>query len=140
MATNDSIVMSWINQSSVTLAFFLPEAAKHGTNPAATPAFMAPGGQPGNTSSVEAAPSDPVFGPGPEGSFQWQVGTSGQIIQVNYDHPFGSGTTTVMVSCPPNFLVAGCGQGPAQAIFLDGNCLSLQSQEATVQFEITEGS
>lgn len=139
MANDNSIVMSWINQSSVTLSFFLPQAPQHGTDPAATPAFMAPGGSE-NTSSVEAAPSDPVFGPGPEGSYQWQVGTSGQIIQVNYNHPFGSGTTTVMVSCPPGFLVAGCGQGPAQAIFLDGNCLSLQSQEATVQFEITQGS
>ncbi len=139
MATNSCIVMNWINLTNTPMTFFQPRPQTHGTNPTATPGFM-DAGPSGNTSSVQADPSDLVFGPGPEGIYQWLIGETMQLIQVIYNHPFGTGKTTVTITCPDGYLVAACGEGPATSLNLGATCVSLQSQIATVQIQITQSS
>lgn len=138
MASAKSIVMNWTNQTNTVLNFLVPQPPTHGNSPLATPSVVdPPGGSVGNTSAVEATPFDPLFGPGPEGFYQWKLGESENTVGVSYNHPFGTSTTTVQVSCPDGVLVAGCGQGPAQSISLGTNCSSLQSTDATVDLVLT---
>lgn len=125
------IYMGWVNNTPSSLTFVSTGEPEHGTNPGASPTTMSAVGTAGNTSTVTASSNSNITGPGPQGTYQWQIVGSNptQFFDASYNHPFGSGTTWVTVSCPAGYVASGCGQGPAQTINLNSNCASLQNHE-----------
>lgn len=134
-----TIHMTFVNDTTHQMSFNAPGSPQHGTQPAVSANPMQPVGVLGNISTVSASSNSPASGPGPEGTFQWAiVGTNPTaFINVSYNHPFGSGTTTVTVSCPTGFTAACGSQGPAQTINLNQNTPSLQNHDsATCQITL----
>lgn len=140
--SNANLYMNWINDTSKSLEFKTSGNPEHGKLITPDPSTMAPVGQQGNTTQVFATSNSSLTGPGPEGTYQWEiVGSNPTVfIDVSYNHPFGSGTTTVSVTCPAGYQVEGCDQGPAQSINLNQNCSSLQDHDnSQCTLTVTEG-
>jgi hypothetical protein len=125
------ITMAWLNDSTSSLTYQAQGNPENGYIVAPTPTTMSPVGNAGNTATVSAGSNSSLYGPGPEGTYQWQiVGTNPtQYVSVSYNHPFGNDTTTVTVTCPAGYLAQGGGQGPAQTLALNQNCSSLQDHD-----------
>lgn len=80
MAIGITLNVTCFNQTSTTLAF-QPDPAVHGNAPTSQPNSLGPDGK----ALVTATPIDPVFGPSPEGAFQWVLAGSSDSFVFTYD-------------------------------------------------------
>ncbi|MCK5055092.1 MAG: hypothetical protein KAT34_00435 [Candidatus Aminicenantes bacterium] len=90
------------DNTDVNLTFSEPKS-QHGTTPEITAGdstIKSNGGQ----CTVHAQEKDPVFGPGPQGSFKFDFDDdSGRAFNFSYNHPMGTGETYVNVTPPDGY-------------------------------------
>lgn len=134
---NRLIQMNWVNDTNSSMQFIVPGNPTHGTYPTASTNPMGAVGTPTNISTVSANQND-TGTYGPQGKYQWEIVGSNPtaFINVSYNHPEGTGTTSVQVNCPLGYIVSSPDNGPAQNVtFTDG---SLQQHSASITITIAQ--
>jgi hypothetical protein len=100
-AVSHPIIMNWTNETGDTLAFGNVKV-QNGTTPVASPPSMTANG----ASSVSADQSHNLTA-GPVGSYSWtNAANANQSVGTQYNHPSGSGKTSVTVSCSSAYQVS----------------------------------
>lgn len=134
---NRLIQMNWVNDTNPSMQFVVPSNPTHGTYPTATNNPMGSVGTSTNISTVSANQND-TGTYGPQGTYQWEIVGSNptSFINVSYNHPEGTGTTSVQVNCPSGYLVSSSSNGPSQNVtFTDS---SLQQHNASITITIAQ--
>ena len=95
------IIMNWMNETSDTLAFGNVKV-QDGTTPVASPPSMA-----ANAASSVSADQSHNLTAGPVGSYSWtNAANANQSVGTQYNHPSGTGQTSVTVSCSSAYQVS----------------------------------
>ncbi|PTL81081.1 hypothetical protein [Vitiosangium sp. GDMCC 1.1324] len=134
MTISRLIQMSFVNNTSAALTYFLPaNQPVHGIGPTVTNSNLGPLGSSANTSTVSSNWNN-ALAPGPEGTYQWNLDAS-NVFTVSYDHPAGARETWVKVVCPPGYVCSSPSTGSNGVnTFTDP---SLEQHEAAITITIS---